>query len=206
MTLFAILVLVVVAAALLLGKGVRSLPGAQANGESVAPPTSEAALPTVHAPISGGSQSVSTVSSHASNAITGPSTPPVDPHRHLKRYFKTRLDPSLRQIADGFRKGQTAKISVPLFDGREAVVVVEDFTPYGQDGGAFDGVLEGDPGSFVSMAFYQDAESGSIQLPAQNLVYTIQPEPDGSVLVGEVDVAALGACGSCRSDVAVRRP
>jgi hypothetical protein len=137
----------------------------------------------------------------ANSVATNNLAPAVQSHRHLKRFFRAQLKPSLKDIAQDFRAGRTARISVPLFDGDEAVVVVDTFTPYGEEAGAFSGKVEGDPGSFVSVSYYEDAESGSIQFPAQNLVYTIQPEPDGSVLIGEVDVAALGTCGTCRGSV-----
>jgi len=129
-----------------------------------------------------------------------------NPHRHLKRFFRTQLRPSLNEIASDFQAGEPARISVPLFDGNEAVVVVDNFTPYGERAGAFTGKVEGDEGSFVSIAFFEDAESGSIQFPAQNLVYAIQPEPDGSVLVGEVDIEAVATCGTCAGLVPGRGP
>jgi len=142
-----------------------------------------ASAPTAEPPVTLAPQVVASVESRG-------------PYPHLKRYFRTRLKPSLREIAKEFQQGRPARISVPLFDDSEAVLVMDNFTPYGEDGGAFSGKVEGDDGSFVCISFFQDAESGSIQQPAQNLVYTIQPEPDGSVVVGEVDVEALGTCGS----------
>lgn len=158
------------------------------------PPESEESTPQGQPPFS---NSVSPV-------LTQPQDP--NPHRHLKRFFKTRLRPSLKEIARDFQAGRPARISVPLFDGKEALVVVDNFTPYGEEAGAFSGKIEGDPGSFVSVSFFEDAESGSIQFPAQNLVYTIQPEPDGSVVIGEVDVAALGTCGTCLGSVPIPGP
>lgn len=138
-------------------------------------------------------------------SVTIPTETDVE-HRHFKRYFKTQLKPSLRDIAKQFQNGRPARISVPLFDGKEAIVVVDDFTAYGENAGAFSGKIEGDEGSFANIAFFDDAESGSIQFPAQNLVYAIQPVPDGSVLIGEVDVAALGACGNCGGPAAGKEP
>ena len=167
--------------------------------ELVSAPTPGSEEPTSPEP-----QVLPTSSNSVSPVLTQPQDP--NPHRHLKRFFKTRLGPSLKEIARDFQAGRPARISVPLFDGKEALVVVDNFTPYGEKAGAFSGKIEGDPGSFVNISFYEDAESGSIQFPAQNLVYTIQPEPDGSVVIGEVDVAALGTCGTCRGSVSIPGP
>jgi hypothetical protein len=156
-----------------------------------APSAGSAALPPLDHAAAGAANSVGTNSQ----------APATQAHLHLKRFFRARLKPSLKDIAQDFQAGRPARISVPLFDGQEAVVLVDNFTPYGEEAGAFSGKVEDDPGSFVSIAYYEDAESGSIQFPAQNLVYTIQPELDGSVLIGEVDVSALGECATCRGSV-----
>lgn len=156
--------------------------------------------PTFPAP-SAGSALPPPLDEPAAGVATNNQAPAVQTHRHLKRFFRAQLKPALKEIAQDFQAGRPARISVPLFDGQEAVVVVDNFTPYGKEAGAFSGKVEGDPGSFVSVSFYEDAESGSIQFPAQNLVYTIQPEPDGSILIGEVDVDALGECATCRGSV-----
>jgi hypothetical protein len=171
------------------GAGV-GFPGAFPTNFS-APPAGSVAAPPFDQP----------AADAANSAATNSQAPATQSHRHLKRFFRAQLKPSLKDIAQDFQAGRSARISVPLFDGQEAVVVVDNFTPYGKEAGAFSGKVEGDPGSFVSVSYYEDAESGSIQFPAQNLVYTIQPEPDGSVLIGEVDVAALGTCGTCRGSV-----
>jgi len=173
---------------------------------SAAPDRDRSAPVTVGNSVPNPTQTRSDSATPTSAPVVVAPTPTDAEHRHFKRFFRTRLKPSLRDIAKEFQNGRPARIAVPLFDGKEAMVVVDSFTPYGEEGGAFSGKVEGDEGSFVNIAFYEDAESGSIQLPAQNLVYAIQPEPDGSVLIGEVDVAALGSCGSCAGPVPGKVP
>jgi len=101
------------------------------------------------------------------------------------------FEPPLKEIAKEFQAGNPVSLSLPLFEGEETVILIDAFTPYGEDSGVLSGKMEGDEGGFVTLAFSGDAESGTIRSRVHKALYTIEPADNRSVLIGEVDEAPM---------------
>lgn len=141
-----------------------------------------------------------------SQSAVPPPTPPLvvteatyeEEHNHVIRSYTTRLSPPLREVARFYRQDGAARFTMPLFDGREVTVVVDNFMEDGPDDGVVSGEVEGNEGSLVSLGFVGEAEAGTVQLPLTGEVYEIRPSPNGGVVISQIDATKLGTCGTCR--------
>lgn len=93
------------------------------------------------------------------------------------------MEPSLEEIAASWEEdpGSWSPIVMPLPDGEEVTVEIEEVELIGESGGSFGGRVVGEPNSSVRLSFRGGAESGLIQRPAIDQVIRIIPDGSGIV-------------------------
>ncbi|MFP4351626.1 MAG: hypothetical protein ACLFRP_00460 [Puniceicoccaceae bacterium] len=103
---------------------------------------------------------------------------------------RVRMDPPLSELGEEWLAGEEGKrdFSMPLPDGSEAVVRVDRFVAIGDNGGEFQGSLDGYPDSRVSLSYRGGAEVGAIRIPSENRLIRIMPGTDGEVVMTESEI------------------
>ena len=111
--------------------------------------------------------------------------PPVKevPPLPFQDWPRMAMEPSLEEIAASWEEDpeRWSPIVMPLPDGEEITVEIEEVDLIGESGGSFDGRVVGEPGSSVRLSFRGGAESGMIRRPEKDQVVRIIPDGDGVV-------------------------
>lgn len=118
-------------------------------------------------------------------------------HRAVIRSWSGSLEPSLGTIIARFEADESDRFTIPTFDGGSVTVKIKRTRTTLPGAQTLTGVIEGEPGSLVSLARMEQAEAGGIFIPSRNKTYEIRPTPDGGIRFNEIDVHALGECQIC---------
>ncbi len=113
------------------------------------------------------------------------------------RSWSGTLEPSLATVIADFEAGSLKQFSLPTFDGESVTVNVHRTRESQLGARVLIGTVDGEPGSMVTLAQYQHAESGAILIPSQHKSYEIRPAGDGGIVFSEIDTHALGECHIC---------
>lgn len=139
-------------------------------------------------------------SSISENAPLMPSAPPAGATARtpFADWPRLAMEPSLAEIASDWEANpaQWSPVVMPLPDGEEVTVTVEQVELLGPSGGSFVGRVENEPESSVKLSFRGGAEAGVIRRPALDQLVRIVPDGDGAV---RMQVSSLAAEETTRS-------
>lgn len=118
-------------------------------------------------------------------------------HSAVVRSWSGAFEPSLKTIIDRYEAGELNRFTIPTFDGESVTVLISGTRATKLGAATLTGKVEGEPGSMVTLATFENAEAGGILLPSRNTTFEIRPTADGRIFFNEVDVHALGECHIC---------
>ncbi len=113
------------------------------------------------------------------------------------RSWSGTFEPSLATVISNFEAGNLSQFSLSTFDGESVTVNIQRTRESQLGARVLVGTVDGEPGSMVTLAHYQHANSGAIIIPSQHKSYEIRPAGDGGIVLSEIDTHALGECHIC---------
>ena len=116
-----------------------------------------------------------------------------------------QVEESFRSIADRLRNGEVIeRLTLPGLDGSSVEVILD---PDGQEinsgrSGILYGTVPDAPESTVVLAFYEDADSGIINMPSRRQTISYDPAGDHRMVVRDLDLAAQAKALPCHNCLA----
>ena len=130
--------------------------------------------------------------------------PPPDPETEppFEDWSRMVVEPSLQEIAYRWEADpqQWAPLILPMPDGSEVTMEVDEVELMGDDGGSFVGRVQDEPFSSVELSFRGRAESGTIRRPATNELVRMVPDGEGAVRMQVSSLSGEGQAGAGAGD------
>lgn len=183
---------------LLAGAGLLALrtqrPGDSEPGDHLALPLAPASSPRAPSP----SATPDNPSAQPAPEFADADAPPTAPGPNILGEWTGRPPISPWRVArDQARENAAPATRIPLrlASDRTGVMRVDGYQPTEEDGGVFQGTLEGHPGSTVILSYIGEAQAGVVLLPAEHRAYNFRAGDDGILRVTELDTRNAPDCG-----------